>query len=91
MTSDEPLMTMTVEIKDPDKANEVEIFLTSEDLAFLIRDLQMLEAGRSDHIHYMSPEWGGDELGETPRRAGSKIVNHLKINLTDDKKIGGSK
>jgi hypothetical protein len=83
MTSDDQFMTMTVELPDPKEADVVEIFLTAEDLRFLIRDLQMMQNGKMDHVHFMSSDWGGDELCTTPRRPGSKIVHHLRIDLVD--------
>jgi len=79
-------MTMTVEILDPDdpKSSQVEIFINKDDLEILINDLECIRLGRMDHLHFMSPDWGGDRLGTTPRRPTSQIAHHLRIDLVSE-------
>lgn len=79
-------MTMTVEIlaSDDPKSNQVEILISKDDLESLINDLECLRIGKMDHLHFMSPDWGGDQLGTKPRRPTSQIAHHLRIDLVSE-------
>lgn len=77
-------MIFTVEIKDAAKAQEesaeVEIHLDQESLESFIKQLQMIQAGQTDHIHFMSESWGMGDLTEE-KQGGNKnsLVHHLKV------------
>lgn len=75
-------MAIAVEIRDPKESTEIDIFLNDEEIHILIRDLEGL-IGKDDHIHYMSPDWGGDDLATKARGPGALAVHHLCIARID--------
>ena len=66
----------TVELKDND---EVEIYLDSEGLSTFLRQLQFLETGKTDHVHFMTASWGDGDLSEQSQGNGTTLIHHLKI------------
>jgi Immunity protein 32 len=73
-----------VEVKQPQQgqsAEEIEIILDADGLRSLLSQLQFLTDGRTDHIHFMSPAWGGVELGDEPLNEGATTIHHLKLQL----------
>lgn len=76
-------MAITVEIRDPKKLTVIDIYLNDDDIKYLIRDLEDL-IGRNDHFHYMSPDWGGDELGTNKHGPDALVAHHLCIVRIDD-------
>lgn len=88
-------MTLTVEIRDAEKASigeaEVEIYLDKEGLEFLISQLEILRSGRDSHIHLRSESWGGWELGEKPLGENTTLVHQALIQLVPPDKVSSSK
>ena len=81
-------MNITVEIKDGNELErvkkegaEVEICVDEEGLDYLLSQLRFLKDNRTDHVHFMTSEWGGGELGEKVQNAESLLVHHLRILL----------
>jgi hypothetical protein len=60
---------------------EVEINLDAEGLESLLKQLEFLKSGRTDHLHLMSESWGGNHLEDSPLKVGNMVVRHLKILL----------
>ncbi|GBF59045.1 hypothetical protein PbB2_02737 [Candidatus Phycosocius bacilliformis] len=64
--------------------DEIEMHLDAEGLRILLSELNLLQDGRTDHIHLMSEAWGGVDLVGQPRNQGFAIVHHMKILLRKD-------
>ena len=61
----------------------LEIHGNKEGLQELINTLkQALEA--DDHMHLMTPSWGGDNLTEIKQGNDNKLINHVKVFSWDD-------
>ena len=79
---------ITIEIRDAAKATEgmteVEIFCDAEGLALLLKQIEHLKSG-SSHVHFMTPAWAGNELGEKPFGKGTILINHLRITMLPKK------
>lgn len=60
-----------------DKGEKVELHLDNEGIDFLIEKLQELKTTKNDHLHLMTPAWGGNELSENENSLNR--INHLKI------------
>lgn len=79
-------MLLTVEVELYKKhilsklqVGEVAICLDEEGLELLEKQLAFLKKG-PDHVHLMTPSWGGDELTEDRKDDNqSLLVNHLRI------------
>jgi hypothetical protein len=67
---------LTVELNE--KLQSVELFLDSQGMDELITALQSMRGKVDHHAHFMTPSWGGKELGETPH-SSNKLVNHLIV------------
>ena len=69
-----------------DKKNEeVDLFLDSKGIDFLMKKLAYLkEKKKGEHLHFMTPSWGSGELAEQQQGEGS-IVNHLCIQRVPEK------
>ena len=63
-----------------ENGERLEIHGDREGLEVLVADLQLLLAkDENDHIHLMTPEWGGEELSSEQQNPGAKLINHVKI------------
>jgi hypothetical protein len=50
------------------------------DLAETLRRLvATTQPGEMEHIHLMSPSWGGSSLADEQQSAGGQVVRHLKV------------
>lgn len=78
------LFTVEVEItKKPRfskfEIGEVAICLDEKGIELLEKQLAFLKKG-PDHVHLMTPSWGGDELTEANQDDDNwMLVNHLRI------------
>jgi len=74
---------LTFEI-NPDR-EVVEVHADSAGLAYLIEQLtwlkQKVDQGECEHIHLMTPDWGGSGLSSDPQNVSGKfsVVHHVKI------------
>ena len=61
--------------------NELEVYTDLNGLRFLIEELNKLlkstEKDGSDHTHFMTEEWAGNEL--TSVAQSGEILNHIKV------------
>ncbi len=61
--------------------DELEVFTDLNGLKFLIEELNKLlkstENGTTDHTHFMTEEWAGNEL--TSVAQSGEILNHVKV------------
>ena len=77
-------MTFSVEIQDAHRWEEegalVELYLDAEAVDDIMQQLQKLRKS-GDHVHLMTPSWGGAFLTEEPQVKGNTIVHHLRITL----------
>lgn len=77
-------MSITVEVpksssglEDPE---EVNIYLNDDGIDYLIRHLKRLkEQDVGEHLHFMSPAWGMDDLSENRIDSSSALIHHLRI------------
>jgi len=80
-------MIFSVEVKAADQLqqepSEVEIYLDEEGLDFLLSQLAFLKQKKTDHIHLMTPSWGGDELTEDRQNPSNLLVHHLRITVLE--------
>jgi Immunity protein 32 len=81
-------MNITVEIKDGNQlerlrteGGDVVICVDEEGLDYLLSQLRFLKHNRTDHVHFMTSEWGGGELSEKLQNAENLLVHHLRILL----------
>lgn len=62
--------------------NEIEIHANDAGLSFLLEALNQLAANPSDeHIHLMTPKWGGNELSDDLQNTDNTVINHARIFL----------
>lgn len=78
-------MKITVEVgkyHEPDKERpcEVEIYADETGIDYLIKQLSSLK-NAGDHVHFMTPEWGMDDLSEEKINVENDLVHHLKLTL----------
>jgi hypothetical protein len=66
---------LTAEVNE--KLQTIELHVDEEGLNNLIERLRSLKQYDS-HAHFMTPSWGGKELGEIAHGA-NKLMNHLII------------
>lgn len=66
-----------------DRQNErLEIHGSTEGLHALANAIDTLASkGESDHIHLMTPEWGGSELSMEQQNSAASLIHHVKILL----------
>lgn len=78
-------MNISVEAKGcgqiEDGQGEVEIYLNEEGLDFLLSQLAFLKQERTEHVHLMTPLWGGDELTEDKHNQNSLLIHHLRLTM----------
>ncbi len=77
-------MTISIEVKRPTSGvlpDEVEVHLDREGLQSLLKQLEFLKEGRTDHVHLMSESWGGAHLADQPQTADGVAIRHVKILL----------
>jgi hypothetical protein len=82
-------MTFSVEIDCKggtlEGSQQVLALMDREALDGLIEDLISLrDKPLEDHFHYLSEEWGGYDLSNTPIIAGNQTVHHFKVMLLED-------
>ena len=70
-----------VEIMTEAHMDEIEIRLDTSGLDDLMAQLTMLRTHQTDHIHLMSPNWGGSHLDTNGSELGRRVVNHVKITI----------
>jgi len=64
------------------KEENVEVHLNESGITYLRNVLnKLVEANIQDHIHLMTPNWGGAELTQEKQNQSNdvKLINHLKI------------
>jgi len=66
---------ITAELNE--KLDAIELHLDPAGIENLVTQLVALKACDS-HIHFMTPSWGGKELGEAPH-GSNRLMNHLII------------
>jgi Immunity protein 32 len=66
------------------RPDEMQIDLDAEGLRVLMAELQLLQEGRTDHLHLMSEAWGGTHLVDQPESDGAATIHHLKIILRNE-------
>ena len=76
-----PDYTLTFEIT-PD-GDELEIHATREGLLQLQKQIEYLLEKDKDHIHLMTPSWGGKELSEEVQGEKNQLINHVKVFIWD--------
>ena len=63
-----------------EKAESLEIHGNREGLKHLAAMLQALLAkDENDHVHLMTPQWGGGELSSERQNQAATLINHVKI------------
>jgi hypothetical protein len=73
---------LSFEILRPDAgevAHSLEIYFDSEGLESLLAQLRFLEKDRTDHVHLMCDEWGGNHLSDAPVIENSIPIRHVRI------------
>lgn len=78
-------MKITVEVgkyREPieNKACVVEIYFDREGVRSFIDELSKL-INPGDHLHFMTPEWGMDDLSEEKINIENDLVHHLRVTL----------
>ena len=59
---------------------QVKVTINNASIDNLICSLQYLQSlDQPEHIHFMSPCWGGTSLSEGPGLLGHTVIQHLKI------------
>ena len=76
-------MVFSVEVRAVDQLenerSEVEIYVDEEGLDFLLSQLAFLKQKKTDHVHFMTPSWGGDELTEDKQNPNNLLIHHLRV------------
>ncbi|QVL56443.1 MAG: immunity protein 32 [Simkaniaceae bacterium] len=78
MNSSKPTSLLTFE---SDKKHEsIEIHCNQKGLENLKSIIDSLLSKQTcDHVHLMTPEWGGDELSSEKQCSENELINHIKI------------
>ncbi len=76
-------MKITVEIERRTKVPcVVEIYFDEEGFDFLLERLSLIRNKKTDHVHFFTPSWGGEELSEEKIcRYSNDIAHHLKLTM----------
>lgn len=78
--SENPNATDRLSFEWDEKGEKLEIHGNREGLENLVRILQSLLAkDENDHVHLMTPQWGGEELSSEQQNPEATLVNHVKI------------
>ncbi len=60
----------------------VEIYFDEEGFDFLLERLSLIRNKKTDHVHFFTPSWGGEELSEEKIcRYSNDIAHHLKLTM----------
>lgn len=59
--------------------SEIEVRLDADGLDELMSQLKFLADQKTDHVHLMSGEWGGDGLTPFPASPPEWAIHHVKI------------
>lgn len=72
---------MLINVEYDSEGKKVDISCDHEGLLKLKELIEGLLATKekNDHLHLMTPSWGGSELTEEKPQEGYKLINHLKI------------
>lgn len=62
---------------------EVEIYIDSNYLQYLIQQLSLLKE-EGDHLHFFSKNWGGDVISNFQYNSSSVLADHLRITLVEN-------
>lgn len=76
---------LTVELDQ--RGELIELHLNKPGAEYLKNLLvRLIEENQDEHLHLMTPNWGGDELSEAQQNSGEnmKLMNHLKIMYWED-------
>ena len=66
---------------DAMRPNEIEIWLDKDGLSSLLAQLGFLSDGKTEHVHLMSKDWGGNHLSSKPVDSNNTVIHHVKILL----------
>ncbi len=69
--------TLTFELRE--RHNVLDIHCNDEGLENLIDALTLLVEGKHDHLHLMTPSWGGVDLSENKQSETSTLLNQVNI------------
>ena len=82
-------MLFTVELDNTEGLERIFIYLDSEGLEYLMKELEHMRRGRiPDHWHLKTESWNGCELTETRLQSDLKLVNNLEIEYLPDNDDG---
>ena len=71
---------LTFELSE--NAESVYVHFDKNGLLFLKNLLQELESkNENDHVHLLTPSWGGHDLTEEKQSNSSKLINDVKIHF----------
>lgn len=77
-------MKISVEITDFRDSDgepcEVEVYFDREGLNYILRELGKLK-DVGDHVHFMTPSWGMDDLSEDKVINKNNLAHHLKLTI----------
>jgi hypothetical protein len=61
--------------------DELEIYCDAGGLESLMAQLRLLQQGRTEHVHMMTPSWGGTHLDDAAHGPNGTPIRHVKIIL----------
>jgi hypothetical protein len=81
-------MRLTVEIEKVAKGETpgtVEFYFDKEGLDTLLRRIELIRTGKTDHVHLFTPLWGtdDDDLSEEKLLKKNDLAHHLKLTMID--------
>ncbi len=76
-----PISSKSLSFEWDEKREVLEIHTNQKGLEALISRLQILLNTKddNDHMHMMTPEWGGEQLTSERQNETAKLINHVKI------------
>jgi len=80
-------MKKLITIEYSEERELVELHLNKKGAEFLRNYLsQLIEKNKDNDSHWMTSDWGGDELSDNQQNQnnGIKLINHLKIMYWED-------
>lgn len=72
-----------ISVEYAEKDEKVELFLNRRGAEDLIQRLQEILEGPVEHYHWMSKDWGGEELSNDQQGLNNKLIHHLQVWLLD--------
>ena len=70
---------LTFELDSHKTANTIDIHLDDKGLELLLDSLLSLQNKKNNHLHFVSIEWGGNELSDKVQKEGCELIHKVTV------------